>query len=265
MGENLFFASNYFERMYEAALHLVNKGLAYVDDQTVDEIRAGRGAFDRPGVNSPFRDRSIDENLALLAQMRAGAFGDGTKVLRARIDMTHPNMIMRDPLIYRIRHAHHHRTGDDWCIYPMYDFAHCLEDAIEGITHSICTLEFESNRELYDWLLDAVSDRWPWNPRPRQYEFARLRLGYTVMSKRKLLTLVNESFVEGWDDPRMPTIAGMRRRGYTPEAIRNFAELVGIAKNNSLVDIASSNIACARTSRAAACVASRSCSRCAWS
>ena len=236
-GENLFFASNYFERMYEAALHLVNKGLAYVDDQTVDEIRAGRGAFDRPGVNSPFRDRSIDENLALLAQMRAGAFGDGTKVLRARIDMTHPNMIMRDPLIYRIRHAHHHRTGDDWCIYPMYDFAHCLEDAIEGITHSICTLEFESNRELYDWLLDAVSDRWPWNPRPRQYEFARLRLGYTVMSKRKLLTLVNESFVEGWDDPRMPTIAGMRRRGYTPEAIRNFAELVGIAKNNSLVDI----------------------------
>ncbi len=236
-GEHLYFASDYFERMYEAAMHLVDKGLAYVDDQSVDEIRAGRGAFDRPGVNSPYRDRSVAENRELLAQMRAGAFPDGSRVLRARIDMAHPNMIMRDPLIYRIRHAHHHRTGDAWCIYPMYDFAHCLEDAIEGITHSICTLEFESNRELYDWLLDAVSDRWPWDPRPHQFEFARLRLGYTVMSKRKLLTLVNERFVEGWDDPRMPTIAGMRRRGYTPEAIRNFAELVGIAKNNSLVDI----------------------------
>lgn len=233
-GEHLYFASDWFERIFEIALKLVDSGDAYVDSQDVDTIRAQRGGFGKPGVNSPFRDRSVAENRDLLLRMRAGEFADGTHVLRARIDMTHPNMVLRDPLLYRIRHVTHHRTGDDWCIYPMYDFAHCLEDAVEGITHSICTLEFESNRALYDWVLDKVGG---WDPRPRQYEFARLKLDYTVMSKRKLLRLVEDGTVSGWDDPRMPTIAGLRRRGVTPEAIRAFAELVGVAKNNTVVDI----------------------------
>jgi glutaminyl-tRNA synthetase len=233
-GKNLFYASDYFERMYECAERLVQAGKAYVDSQTQDQIREQRGSFERPGVNSTYRDRAPSESLDLLRQMRKGEFPDGACVLRARIDMAHPNVIMRDPLLYRIRHAHHHRTGDRWCIYPMYDFAHPLEDAFEGITHSICTLEFESNRELYDWVLDNLG---PWDPRPRQYEFARLALGYTVMSKRKLLQLVNEKRVSGWDDPRMPTVAGMRRRGVTPEALHDFADLIGVAKNNSLVDI----------------------------
>lgn len=232
-GEHLYFASNYFERMFTIAMQLVDDGLAYVDSQSVEEIRANRGGFGEPGTNSPFRERTITENRDLLTRMRAGEFPDGSHVLRAKIDMTHPNMIMRDPLIYRIRHISHHRTGDKWCIYPMYDFAHCLEDAIEGITHSICTLEFESSRELYDWVLDAVGG---WQPRPRQYEFARLKVDYTVMSKRKLLRLVEDGVVNGWDDPRMPTVAGLRRRGVTPEAIRAFADMVGIAKNNTVVD-----------------------------
>ncbi len=233
-GDRLYFASGWFGRMYECAERLVREGKAYVDSQTQDAIREQRGGFDRPGVESPFRSRPAAESLDLLRRMKAGELPDGAAVLRARIDMTHPNVLMRDPLLYRIRHARHHRTGDDWCIYPMYDFAHPLEDAFEGITHSICTLEFESNRQLYDWVLDALG---PWDPRPRQYEFARLALGYTVMSKRKLLQLVSEKRVSGWDDPRMPTIAGMRRRGVTPEAIRAFADLVGVAKNNSVVDI----------------------------
>ena len=234
------FASDYFDFMYAVAERLILEGKAYVDDQTVDEIRQNRGDFNRPGVDSPFRSRGIDENLQLFQAMRDGKFPDGTCVLRARIDMAHPNLIMRDPLLYRIRHAHHHRSGDKWCIYPMYDYAHPIEDALEGITHSICTLEFESNRELYDWVLDESVDprtAQAWEPRPRQYEFARLGLGYTVMSKRKLLQLVEDKRVNGWDDPRMPTIAGMRRRGVTPDALRDFADLIGVAKNNSLVDI----------------------------
>jgi glutaminyl-tRNA synthetase len=233
-GDELFYASDFFPRMYECAERLVREGHAYVDTQPQEAIREQRGAFARPGTNSPFRDRPAAESLDLLRRMKAGDFPDGAMVLRAKIDMAHPNVLMRDPLLYRIRHAHHHRTGDAWCIYPMYDFAHPLEDAFEGVTHSICTLEFESNRELYDWVLDHVG---PWDPRPHQYEFARLALGYTVMSKRKLLQLVNEGRVSGWDDPRMPTIAGMRRRGVTPEALRDFAELIGVAKNNSVVDI----------------------------
>jgi glutaminyl-tRNA synthetase len=233
-GEHLHYASNYFEKMYACAERLVRDGKAYVDSQPQEAIREQRGSFERPGVASPFRDRPAAESLDLLRRMRSGEFEDGACVLRARIDMSHPNVLLRDPLLYRIRHAHHHRTGDAWCIYPMYDWAHPLEDAIEGVTHSICTLEFESNRELYDWVLDHTG---PWDPRPRQYEFARLALGYTVMSKRKLLQLVNEKRVSGWDDPRMPTIAGMRRRGVTPEALRDFADLIGVAKNNSVVDI----------------------------
>jgi glutaminyl-tRNA synthetase len=233
-GEHLYFASDYFERMYECAERLVREGKAYVDSQSVDEIREQRGSFERPGTHSPHRDRPAAESLDLLRRMRAGEFPDGACVLRAKIDMSSPNVLMRDPLLYRIRHANHHRTGDRWCIYPMYDFAHPLEDAFEGVTHSICTLEFESNRELYDWVLDNLG---PWNPRPRQYEFARLALGYTVMSKRKLLQLVNQKRVSGWDDPRMPTIAGLRRRGVTPDALRDFAEMIGVAKNNSVVDI----------------------------
>ncbi len=228
------YASNYFGKMYELAEALVLAGKAYVDHQTVEEIRKNRGDFNTAGVNSPFRDRSVQENLDWLRRMKAGELADGTCVLRAKIDMASPNLLMRDPLVYRIRHAHHHRTGDTWCIYPMYDYAHPLEDALEGITHSICTLEFETNRELYDWFLDQTG---PWTPRPRQYEFARLALGYTVMSKRKLLQLVVEKRVSGWDDPRMPTVAGMRRRGVTPEALRDFADLIGVAKNNSMVDI----------------------------
>jgi glutaminyl-tRNA synthetase len=233
-GDHLYYASDFFPRMYACAERLVREGKAYVDTQPQDAIREQRGSFERPGTNSPFRDRPASESLDLLRRMKTGEFPDGAMVLRARIDMAHPNVLMRDPLLYRIRHAHHHRTGDAWCIYPMYDYAHPLEDAFEGVTHSICTLEFESNRELYDWVLDQLG---PWDPRPRQYEFARLSLGYTVLSKRKLLQLVNERRVSGWDDPRMPTIAGMRRRGVTPEALRDFAELIGVAKNNSVVDI----------------------------
>ena len=233
-GEHLHFASDYFGKMYECAERLVRDGKAYVDSQPQEAIREQRGSFERPGVASPFRDRPPAESLDLLQRMRKGEFEDGACVLRARIDMAHSNVLMRDPLLYRIRHASHHRTGDAWCIYPMYDWAHPLEDAIEGVTHSICTLEFESNRELYDWVLDHTG---PWDPRPRQYEFARLALGYTVLSKRKLLLLVNEKRVSGWDDPRMPTIAGIRRRGVTPEALRDFADLIGVAKNNSVVDI----------------------------
>jgi glutaminyl-tRNA synthetase len=233
-GEHLHFASDYFPRMYALAERLVREGKAYVDSQPVEAIREQRGSFERPGTDGPHRGRSVEENLALLRRMKAGEFADGACVLRAKIDMGHPNVLMRDPLLYRIRKAHHHRTGDAWCIYPMYDWAHPLEDAIEGVTHSICTLEFETNRELYDWVIDNTG---PWEPRPRQYEFARLALGYTVMSKRKLLQLVTEGRVAGWDDPRMPTIAAMRRRGVTPEALRDFAELIGVAKNNSVVDI----------------------------
>ncbi len=233
-GSHLHYASDYFERMYECGERLIRDGKAYVDSQSIEAIREKRGTFEQPGTDSRFRGRGVSENLDLFRRMRAGEFADGACVLRAKIDMAHPNVLMRDPLLYRIRHAHHHRTGDKWPIYPMYDYAHPLEDAFEGITHSFCTLEFESNRELYDWVLDNLG---PWNPRPRQYEFARLALGYTVMSKRKLLQLVTEKRVSGWDDPRMPTIAGMRRRGVTPEALRDFAELIGVAKNNSVVDI----------------------------
>ena len=231
-GEHLYYASDYFERMYLFAVELIGKGLAYVDSQTVEEIRERRGSLGVPGEASPFRDRPADESLDIFAKMRGGGFEDGAHVLRAKIDMGASNMLMRDPLLYRIRHTRHHRTGDVWCIYPMYDFAHCLSDAIEGITHSICTLEFENNRELYDWVLDNVDAP----SRPRQYEFARLSLANTLMSKRKLLRLVEEERVAGWDDPRMPTIAGMRRRGYRAEAIRSFAEMIGVAKANSLVD-----------------------------
>ncbi len=228
------FSADYFPRMYELAERLVTEGKAYVCDLTDEQIREYRGSLTEPGTPSPFRDRSVAENLALLRRMKAGELPDGACTLRAKIDMTAANMKMRDPLLYRIRHAHHHRTGDAWCIYPMYDYAHPLEDAIEGITHSICTLEFENNRELYDWVLDHTG---PWNPRPRQYEFARLALDYTIMSKRKLLQLVEQKHVDGWDDPRMPTIAGMRRRGYSPDAIRAFADMIGVAKANSMVDI----------------------------
>jgi glutaminyl-tRNA synthetase len=229
----LFFASDYFEEMYQFAEKLIVKGLAYVDSQSVEEIRENRGSLTEAGTNSPYRERSVDENLELFRGMRAGKYEDGSHVLRAKIDMSTSNMLMRDPLLYRIKHADHHRTGSDWCIYPMYDYAHCLEDAQENITHSICTLEFENNRELYEWVLANVE-----HPNtPKQIEFARLALGYTMMSKRKLLQLVEEGVVSGWDDPRMPTLAGFRRRGVTPEAIRNFAEMVGVAKTNSLVDV----------------------------
>jgi len=228
------FSADYFPKMYELAERLVREGKAYVCDLDDEQIREYRGTLSEPGRPSPYRERSVDENLDLLRRMKAGEFPDGARTLRARIDMASPNMKMRDPLLYRIRHAHHHRTGDAWCIYPMYDWAHPLEDAIEGITHSICTLEFENNRELYDWVLDNTG---PWSPRPHQYEFARLALDYTVMSKRKLLTLVTGGHVRGWDDPRMPTIAAMRRRGYSPDAIRAFADMIGVAKANSMVDI----------------------------
>jgi glutaminyl-tRNA synthetase len=232
-GDKFFHAADYFDRFYEAAEHLVRAGKAYVDHSTVDEIRDGRGSLSEPGKPSKYRERSVEENLDLLRRMRAGEFADGESVLRAKIDLASPNMKMRDPLLYRIRHTPHHRTGDRWPIYPMYDFAHPLSDAYEGITHSICTLEFENNRELYDWVIDNC----PVPARPHQYEFARLQLGYTVLSKRKLLRLVTEKYVSGWDDPRMPTIAGLRRRGYTPEAMRAFCDLIGVAKTNSTVDI----------------------------
>jgi glutaminyl-tRNA synthetase len=232
-GERLYFASDYYEQLYAYAVQLIEAGKAYVDSLNEEEIRAYRGTVTEPGRESPYRNRSVDENLDLFARMRAGEFADGTHVLRGKIDMAAANMKMRDPLFYRIRHAHHYRTGNLWCIYPMYDFAHPLSDAIEGVTHSICTLEFENNREVYDWLMENTQRP----PRPHQYEFARLNLDYTVMSKRKLLQLVVEGHVDGWDDPRMPTLAGLRRRGVTPEAIRTFSERVGVAKTNSRVEI----------------------------
>jgi len=231
--DRLFFASDYFEKLYEFAVRLIRDGKAYVDSLNEEEIRRHRGTVTEPGRESPYRGRSVEENLDLFAGMRAGKFPDGGHVLRARGDMSARNMKMRDPLLYRIRHATHYRRGDEWCIYPMYDFAHPLSDAIEDITHSICTLEFENNRAVYDWLLDNLFEE----PRPHQYEFARLNLDYTVMSKRKLLTLVEEGLVSGWDDPRMPTIAGMRRRGYTPEGIRLFAARIGVDKATSRVSM----------------------------
>ena len=230
--KNELYASDYFDKLYEFAIILIKKGLAYVDDSTAEEIAVQKGSPTEPGTASPYRDRSIEENLRLFEEMRAGKYGDGAKVLRAKIDMQHPNMHMRDPIMYRIKHAHHHRTGDKWCIYPMYDFAHGQSDAIENVTHSLCTLEFVPHRELYNWFIEQLQ-LFP----SRQYEFARRNLSYTVMSKRKLLQLVNEKHVEGWDDPRMPTISGMRRRGFTPEAIRDFCDRVGIAKRENLIDV----------------------------
>ncbi|WP_173452820.1 glutamine--tRNA ligase/YqeY domain fusion protein [Eubacterium pyruvativorans] len=226
-------ASDYFDQMYEAALELIRKGKAYVDDQSADQIRETRGTLTEPGVESPFRSRTVEENLQLFEEMKDGKYGNGEKVLRAKIDMSSPNINMRDPVIYRIEHSTHHNTGDAWCIYPMYDFAHPIEDAIEGITHSICTLEFEDHRPLYNWVLQEVGF-WP-NP-PKQIEFARLNVTNTMTSKRKLRKLVEDGVVDGWDDPRMPTISGIRRRGYTPESIRKFCSEIGVAKSNSLVD-----------------------------
>lgn len=230
--DGLYFASDYFEEMYNRAVLLIKKGKAYVCDLTADEIREYRGTLTTPGKESPYRNRTVEENLDLFQRMRNGEFADGEKVLRAKIDMASPNLNMRDPVLYRIAHATHHNTGDRWCIYPMYDFAHPLEDAIEGITHSICTLEFEDHRPLYDWVIRECE----MENQPQQIEFARLNLTNTVMSKRKLKQLVDEGYVDGWDDPRMPTISGLRRRGYTPEAIRNFARAIGVSKNNSIVD-----------------------------
>jgi len=232
-GEHLYFASDYFEQMYAYAVELIRQGKAYVDDHSADEIAAHRGTLTRPGRESPHRNRPVEENLDLFGRMRAGEFPDGSRVLRAKIDMASPNLNLRDPVMYRILHAAHHRTGDAWCIYPMYDWAHGLEDSIEGVTHSLCTLEFENHRPLYDWFLDQLPVH-----HPQQTEFARLELTHTVMSKRKLLELVREGLVSGWDDPRMPTLSGLRRRGYTPEAIREFLRRIGVAKFNSVVDIA---------------------------
>lgn len=226
-----YYASNYFDQLYAFAEQLIRDGKAYVDSQSAEEIRASRGTLTQPGTESPYRNRSIEENLDLFHRMRGGEFADGEHVLRAKIDMASPNVVMRDPTLYRIRHAEHHRTGDKWCVYPMYDFTHCLSDSLEGITHSICTLEFVNNRELYDWVLDALNV-YP----PQQIEFARLGLTYTVLSKRKLIQLVKGGFVRGWDDPRMPTICGMRRRGYTPEAIRDFCSRIGVARAENLVE-----------------------------
>ena len=226
-----YYASNYFDQLYAFAEQLIRDGKAYVDSQSAEEIRASRGTLTQPGTESPYRNRSIEENLDLFHRMRDGEFADGEHVLRAKIDMASPNVVMRDPTLYRIRHAEHHRTGDKWCVYPMYDFTHCLSDSLEGITHSICTLEFVNNRELYDWVLDALNVY-----HPQQIEFARLGLTYTVLSKRKLILLVKGGFVRGWDDPRMPTICGMRRRGYTPEAIRDFCSRIGVARAENLVE-----------------------------
>ena len=235
-GDRRYYASDYFEKLYEYACALIEQGLAYVDDLTAEEIRAYRGTLTEPGKESPCRNRSVAENLALFERMKAGEFPDGSRVLRAKIDMASPNITMRDPVIYRIAHAVHHRTGDAWCIYPMYDFAHPLSDAIENITHSLCTLEFEDHRPFYDWLLEVLGfDK---NTRPRQIEFARLNVTNTITSKRKLRQLVEEGHVRGWDDPRMPTISGLRRRGYTPASIRDFCERIGVAKSNSTVDVA---------------------------
>lgn len=233
-GPHLYFASDYFEKLYDLAVELIKQGKAYVCELSAEEIRAYRGTLTEPGKDSPYRNRSIEENLDLFERMRKGEFEEGSHVLRAKIDMASPNIVMRDPTLYRIRKVTHHRTGDAWCIYPMYDFTHCLSDAIENITHSICTLEFENNRALYDWILEQVYPE----PHPRQIEFARLNLTYTMMSKRKLLQLVNQGIVTGWDDPRMPTLSGLRRRGYTPSAIRDFADRIGVSKANSTVDYA---------------------------
>jgi glutaminyl-tRNA synthetase len=233
-GDKMFYASDYFEQLYQYAVQLIKDGKAYVDSLSAEEVREHRGTLTEPGRNSPYRDRSVEENLDLFTRMRAGEFEEGTHTLRAKIDMASPNINMRDPVMFRILKATHHRTGDKWCIYPMYDFAHCVSDAIEGITHSICTLEFEDHRPLYDWFLDELHT--PYHP--QQIEFARLNLTYTMMSKRKLLQLVEHGHVRGWDDPRMPTLQGLRRRGYTPEAIRSFCERIGVAKRNSTVDVA---------------------------
>jgi glutaminyl-tRNA synthetase len=233
-GEHLYFASDYFDQLYEWAIHLIKNGKAYVDNQTKDEIRKNRGSLTEPGSDSPFRTRTVEENLIEFEKMRSGQYQEGEALLRAKIDMTHPNMNMRDPPLYRVMHRPHHNTGDKWCIYPLYDYAHGQEDAIEHITHSICTLEFDNHRVLYDWFLDNL----PVPSRPHQYEFARLGVTNTVMSKRKLLRLVKEGLVDGWDDPRMPTICGMRRRGVTPAALRDFCERVGVTQNNSTIDSA---------------------------
>ncbi len=230
--DRLYYASDYFDKLYEFAVQLIKKGKAYVCDLSPDEIRRYRGTLTEPGIDSPYRNRSIEENLELFEQMKQGKFPEGSRTLRAKIDMASPNLNMRDPVIYRILYAYHHRTGNKWCIYPMYDFTHCISDSLEGITHSLCTLEFEDHRPLYDWFLIELGLY-----RPQQIEFARLNLNYTVMSKRKLLKLVEEKFVDGWDDPRMPTISGLRRRGYTPRSIRNFAERIGVAKSDNVVDI----------------------------
>ncbi len=227
-----YYASDYFDKLYDFAVALIKKGLAYVDDSTAEEIAATKGSFEKPGIESPNRNRSVEENLQLFADMKAGKYKDGEKTLRAKIDMAHPNLLLRDPLMYRIKHEHHHRTGDKWCIYPMYDYAHGQSDSIEEITHSICTLEFIHHRPLYNWFIEQLGI-FP----SHQYEFARRNLTYTVMSKRKLLQLVNEKHVAGWDDPRMPTISGMRRRGYPPEALRKFSDTVGIAKRENIVDV----------------------------
>ncbi|MBQ5369345.1 MAG: glutamine--tRNA ligase/YqeY domain fusion protein [Peptococcaceae bacterium] len=230
------YASDYFPKFYECAVQLIKDGKAFVCDLNAEEMREYRGTLTEPGKESPYRNRSVEENLALFEAMKNGEFADGAKVLRAKIDMASPNINMRDPIIYRIAHAHHHRTGDAWCIYPMYDFAHPISDAIEGISHSVCTLEFEDHRPLYDWVLDNLADFAQFPSRPHQYEFARLELNNTITSKRKLKKLVDEGIVDGWDDPRMPTISGMRRRGYTPEAIRNFCDMIGVSKSNSRVE-----------------------------
>jgi glutaminyl-tRNA synthetase len=232
--DRLYYASDYYERLYQFAVQLIRLGKAYVCSLSADEIREYRGTLTKPGKESPYRNRSVEENLALFERMRAGEFDEGVHVLRARIDIASPNIVMRDPVIYRIKKVPHYRSGDKWCIYPMYDFAHCLSDSIERITHSICTLEFEANRPLYDWFLDELKVK----DHPQQIEFARLNLSYTVLSKRRLIELVGRGHVSGWDDPRMPTLAGMRRRGYTPEAIRNFCERIGVAKNESIIDMA---------------------------
>jgi glutaminyl-tRNA synthetase len=237
-GEHKYFASDHFELMYEMAEWLVNAGYAYVDSQSAEEMAANRGSFSEPGKNSRFRDRPAEESLDLLRKMKAGAFKDGAHILRAKIDMASPNMNMRDPAIYRIRHAHHHRTGDKWCIYPMYDYAHPVSDAIENVSHSICTLEFQDHRPFYDWILARLAEgKFFPQPLPEQFEFARLNLTYAITSKRKLLQLVEEKIVDGWDDPRMPTIVGIRRRGYTPSAIQLFAERIGVAKSDSWIDM----------------------------
>ncbi|NOR53589.1 MAG: glutamine--tRNA ligase/YqeY domain fusion protein [Candidatus Aminicenantes bacterium] len=230
--DRLYYASDYFEQLYGYAVQLTEKGMAYVCDLSIDQIREYRGTLTKPGKDSPYRKRSVEENLDLLKRMKEGEFEEGSRILRAKIDMSHPNMLMRDPTFYRIRKKTHYRTGDKWCIYPTYDFTHCLSDSIEGITNSICTLEFENNRPLYDWILDQLEVH-----HPQQTEFARLNLSHTVLSKRKLLELVEEGHVRGWDDPRMPTISGLRRRGYTPESIRNFCDQIGVAKANSIVDL----------------------------